>query len=49
MVSLEQIKTIDKSRVERYLGKLTKEQMTAVEDATRESLGMDIPEYVEAP
>ena len=49
MVSLEQIKTIDKSRVERYLGKLTKEQMTAVEDAIRESLGMDIPEYVEAP
>lgn len=49
MVSLEQIKTIDKCRVERYLGKLTREQMLTVEDAIRESLGMEIPECVEAP
>jgi len=49
MVSLEQIKTIDKCRIERYLGKVTREQMSRVEDAIRESLGMEIPECVEAP
>lgn len=49
MVSLEQIKTIDKSRIRQYLGKLTKEQMAAVEDACMTSLGMEIPESVEAP
>ena len=49
IVELEQIKTIDKSRVKRYVGKITLEQMSGVEDAIRESLGMDIPESVEAP
>ena len=49
MVSLEQIKTIDKCRIEKYLGKMTREQMAVVEDAIRESLGMEIPECVEAP
>ena len=49
MVSLEQIKTIDKCRVEKYLGKMTRKQMAKVEDAIRESLGMEIPECVEAP
>lgn len=49
MVSLEQIKTIDKSRIKQYLGKLTKEQMAEVEDACKTSLGMVIPECVEAP
>ena len=45
----EQIKTIDKCRIEKYLGKMTREQMTKVENAIRESLGMEIPECVEAP
>jgi mRNA interferase MazF len=49
MVSLEQIKTIDKSRIKQYLGKLTKEQMSEVEEACLTSLGMVIPESVEAP
>ena len=49
MVSLEQIKTIDKCRVEKYLGRITREQMSKVEEAIRESLGMEIPECVEAP
>ena len=49
MVSLEQIKTIDKCRIEKYLGKMSREQMILVEDAIRESLGMEIPECVEAP
>ena len=30
-------------------GKMTREQMIRVEDAIRESLGMEIPECVEAP
>ena len=38
-----------KARIEKYLGKMTREQMTKVEDAIRESLGMEIPESVEAP
>ena len=49
MVSLEQIKTIDKCRIEKYIGKMTRKQMAKVEDAIRESLGMEIPECVEAP
>ncbi len=49
MVSLEQIKTIDKCRIKQYVGRLTNEQMKKVEDAIRDSLGMEIPECVEAP
>ncbi len=49
IVELEQITTIDKMRVERYLGRLTPEQMAGVEDAVRCSLGLTIPESVEAP
>ena len=49
MVSLEQIKTIDKCRIEKCIGKMTRKQMAKVEDAIRESLGMEIPECVEAP
>lgn len=49
MVSLEQIKTIDKTRIISYLGKLTKEQMAEVEEACMKSLGLVIPECVDAP
>lgn len=49
MVVLEQIKTIDKRRIRCYLGKLSKEQMAEVEEACLKSLGMEIPECVEAP
>ena len=49
MVCLEQIHAIDKLRILKYLGKISKEQMSAVEDAALESLGMPIPECVEAP
>ena len=49
IVELEQIKTIDKSRIERYIGKITPEQMSGVEEAVQKSLGMYIPECVEAP
>ena len=40
VVLLEQIKTIDKCRITRYLGKLTDEQMLAVEQAVQISLGI---------
>ena len=49
IMELEQIKTIDKCRIKRYVGKITRTQMSGVEDAIRESLGMEIPECVEAP
>ena len=49
MVCLEQIHAIDTLRILKYLGKISKEQMSAVEDAALESLGMPIPECVEAP
>ena len=42
IVELEQIKTIDKSRVQRYIGKITKKQMAGIENAIRESLGMTL-------
>lgn len=40
MVLLEQIKTIDKSRIESYIGTLTDEEMKMIEKALRISLGM---------
>ncbi len=49
MVSLEQIKTIDKCRIISYLGRLTKTQMVEVDEACMKSLGMVVPECVEAP
>lgn len=49
MVCLEQIRTIDKSRVIRYIGRLTRKQMREVDEACLESLGMTVPETVEAP
>ena len=49
MVEFEQIKTIDKCRIKSYLGKLTKEQLLEIDDYLKVSLGMYIPETVEAP
>lgn len=49
LIMLEQLKTIDKRRVRSYAGKLTKEQMTAVEAALTGTLGIYITEAVEAP
>lgn len=37
---LEQIKTIDKSRIEAYIGTLSEEEMKMIEKALRISLGM---------
>jgi mRNA interferase MazF len=49
VVELEQIATIDKRRVKRYLGKISKEQMESIDEAIKCSLGLYIPESVEAP
>ncbi len=49
IVELEQIKTIDKCRIRRYIGRITRTQMAGVEEAIQKSLGMYIPECVEAP
>ncbi len=46
---LEQIKTIDKRRIRSYLGKISRQQMAGVEEAIEISLGLHIPEDVEAP
>ena len=49
MVLLEQIRTIDKRRVKKYMGRLDKEQMRKVDDCIEISLGLQIPEDTEAP
>ncbi len=49
MVSLEQIKTIDKKRIISYLGRLTQVQMTAVDMACMKSLGIIEKESVGVP
>ena len=49
MVLLEQIRTIDKRRVVRYIGRVSREQMDGVNEAIQISLGLYIPEEMEAP
>ena len=49
MVLLEQIKTIDKRRVRKYLGRMTRQQMDEIGEAIEEALGLNVPEEMEAP
>ncbi len=49
MVLLEQIKTIDKRRVSKYLGKMSRRQMDEIGEMIEVSLGLYIPEEMEAP
>lgn len=49
LVLFESIDTIDKSRVKSYLGKLTRRQLAEIDDYMIASLGIYIPETVEAP
>ena len=49
MVELEQIRTIDKSRVEYYIGRISRETMKKIDEVITVSLGMDVIEDVEAP
>ena len=46
---LEQITTIDKERIIEYIGKVSKEDMTGIEEAIKISLGFEIPVEIEAP
>lgn len=41
VVLLEQIKTIEKSRIEKYMGKLDDKQMTEIDKLIHISLGLD--------
>ena len=42
VVQLEQIRTIDKSRIDNYLGKVTPREMVAIEKALSVSLAMEV-------
>ena len=48
-VLLEHSRTIDQPRVRSYLGRVNRRQMDGVNDAIEISLGLYIPEEVEAP
>lgn len=49
MVMAEQIKTIDKRRIRKYLGKVDRQTMDDLADCLEVSLGLFIPEEMEAP
>ena len=49
MVLLEQIKTIDKRRIKKYLGRMSRQQMDEIGEAIETSLGLYVPEEMEAP
>ena len=48
-VMLEQIKTIDKRRIRKYLGKVSGQEMDELAECLEVSLGLYIPEEMEAP
>lgn len=48
-VLLEQITTIDKRRVTKYLGRLERWEMDNINEYILTSLGISIPEEIEAP
>ena len=49
VVLFEQIKTIDKRRVLKYNGKLSRQQRSTLDEFIEISLGLYIPEEMEAP
>lgn len=49
MVIAEQIKTIDKRRIRKYLGKVDRQTMDELAECLEVSLGLYIPEEMEAP
>ncbi len=49
LVLLEQVKTIDKRRVRKYIGKVTPQQMSDIDCALEISLGLPFAEDTEAP
>ncbi len=49
MVIAEQIRTIDKRRIRRYLGRVDRQTMDDLAECLEVSLGLYIPEEMEAP
>lgn len=49
LVLLEQITTIDKRQVKKYIGSVDRHIMAEIEERIERSLGMYIPEEMEAP
>ena len=49
MVMLEQITTIDKRQVKAYVGKVSRADMDEIAECIEKSLGIYIPEEMEAP
>ena len=49
LILLEQITTIDKRQVIKYIGKVDRVEMDAISECVEKSLGLYIPEEMEAP
>ena len=49
LVMLEQITTIDKRQVRKYIGKVNRSEMEEISECIEKSLGIYIPEEMEAP
>lgn len=49
LVLLEQITTIDKRQIKKYMGKVDRLQMEEIRECIEKSLGLYIPEEMEAP
>lgn len=49
IVMLEQITTIDKRQVRRFVGRLCREEMENIRECIEKSLGLYIPEEMETP
>ena len=49
MVEAEQVQTIDKDRLIRWIGHLDARDIAGIEEAVRNHFGFDIPDCIEAP
>ena len=49
VVMLEQITTIDKRQIRRYVGEVSRDEMENISECIEKSLGLYIPEEMEAP
>lgn len=48
-VQLDQVRNLDKRRIRRYLGRVSRKQMREVDEALQDGLGVRIPETAEFP
>lgn len=49
IVQLEQITTIDKRQAKKFMGRVARSEMEEIEECIEKSLGLYIPEEMEAP